>query len=67
MSEDVMQGLTLPFQTLKEMNRLYIRSVKQSISEYILLNSNERKRLNIPCTPAESAIERRVKFKFGET
>jgi len=53
--------------TLEEMNMLYLRSVKQTISEYVLLNSDERKRLKVPITPEESSVERRIEFKFGET
>ena len=53
--------------TLEDMNMLYIRSVKQSISDYILKNEDERKRLKVTLTPLESAVDRRVEFHFGET
>lgn len=52
---------------LIEMNDMYIRSVKTSIAEYVLLNPKERERLQIYITPRESALERKLEFSFGDS
>ena len=52
---------------LSEMNGMYYESVKRAIADYVLLNENERERLNVAITPHESAVHRRIEFVFGET
>ena len=52
---------------LSEMNGMYYESVKRAIADYVLLNKNERERLNVAITPHESAVHRRIEFVFGET
>lgn len=52
---------------LSEMNQLYYDSVKRTIADYILHNQEERDRLQVPVTPRESALARRIEFEFGET
>jgi len=52
---------------LSEMNGMYYESVKRAIADYVLLNENERERLNVAITPHESAVHRRIEFMFGET
>ena len=51
---------------LSEALHLYQRSVQQSISDYVLLNHHERKRLYIQSTPYESLSARFQRFEFGD-
>ena len=51
---------------LSEMNEMYYESVKTSIADYVMLNQEERRRLQVTVTPVESALERRINFVFGE-
>lgn len=52
---------------LSEMNGLYYESVRQAIADYVLLNEDERKRLQVSATPRESALRRGLEFEFGDT
>ena len=52
---------------LSEVNGLYYESVKRSIADYVLLNEDERRRLQVTATPRESALQRRLEFDFGDT
>ena len=52
---------------LSEVNGLYYESVKRSIADYVLLNEDERRRLQVTATPRESAFQRRLEFDFGDT
>ena len=49
------------------MNGLYYESVRQAIADYVLLNEDERKRLQVSATPRESALRRGLEFEFGDT
>ena len=51
---------------LSEMNEIYYGCVQKSVSEYILKNEDERRRLAVTSTPHESAKSRRIEFSFGE-
>ena len=52
---------------LSEINGLYYESVRQAIADYVLLNEDERKRLQVSATPRESAVRRGLEFDFGDT
>jgi len=52
---------------LDEVQFDYEQSIRRAISDYVLLNPNERDRLGIKHTPQESAIARFESFTFGDT